>query len=562
MHNLLYLLLRRLRLPLIALISVYAIAVMGLVLIPGMDDQGNPWQMDFFHAVYFVSFLGSTIGFGEIPYPFTDAQRMWVTFIIYAAVITWLYAIGSILTLIQDPNFRRILTFSSFTRQVKRIQQPFYLICGYGDAGSLLAHELTERGLFCTVIEKQETKIHNLEVADLQIHVPAISGDATDTDILIAAGLKHPQCQAVIALTGNDHSNLTIAITSKLLTPRLPVICQSDTKDAANNMASFGTDHIIDPFDLFGQRFAMMFHSPSMYLIHQWMTSVYNAPLSDFQSPPKGDWVMCGYGRFGKSVRTHLASEGVNTAIIEADLGKTDAPEGTVEGRGTEADTLLQTNIKTATGIIAGTDSDPNNLSILITAKDLNPELFTVVRQNQGSNDAIFDAAKIDLIMQPGTITAQHILSLIMAPLLDNFLRLAHNRNEDWANVLLSRVVGVLEDVAPETWCLDISIQQAPAAFDSLKKGHKLTLANICSDPRDPAYALRCVPLLMKRGSEEVLIPEMSLLLQAGDRLLFCGREEASIQMHHLVHDQQALHYVRIGIDRPGGFIWKKLSRE
>ena len=69
MHNLLYLLLRRLRLPLIALISVYAIAVMGLVLIPGMDDQGNPWQMDFFHAVYFVSFLGSTIGFVKYPTP-------------------------------------------------------------------------------------------------------------------------------------------------------------------------------------------------------------------------------------------------------------------------------------------------------------------------------------------------------------------------------------------------------------------------------------------------------------------------------------------------------------
>ncbi len=59
--------------------------------------------MDFFHAIYFVSFLGSTIGFGEIPYPFTDAQRMWTTFIIYlAAVGVWLYAIGSILTLIQD----------------------------------------------------------------------------------------------------------------------------------------------------------------------------------------------------------------------------------------------------------------------------------------------------------------------------------------------------------------------------------------------------------------------------------------------------------------------------
>ena len=110
MQKVIYLLLRRMRLPLIVLISTYAIAVLGLTLIPGVDDQGNPWRMNFFHAIYFVSFLGSTIGFGEIPYPFTDAQRMWTTFVIYSAVVSWLYAIGSILTLIQDTGFRRETT--------------------------------------------------------------------------------------------------------------------------------------------------------------------------------------------------------------------------------------------------------------------------------------------------------------------------------------------------------------------------------------------------------------------------------------------------------------------
>ena len=558
MQNITYLLLRRLRLPLIILICVYAIAVMGLVLIPGMDDQGNTWRMDFFHAIYFVSFLGSTIGFGEIPYPFTDAQRMWVTFIIYAAVITWLYAIGSILTLIQDPNFRRVLAFSSFTRQTRRIQQPFYLICGYGDAGSLLVRELTERGMPCTVIEQEESKLLNLEVSDLPIDVPAITGDATDTEILVAAGLKNPLCKSIIALTGDDQSNLTIAITSKLLTPKLLVICQSDTRDAANNMASFGTDHIIDPFDIFGQRFAMMFHSPSMYLIHAWMTSAHSAPLPDYQSPPKGDWVMCGYGRFGKAVRKHLTPEGVNLRIIEADFRKTYPPEGTVEGRGTEADTLLQADIKSATGIIAGTDSDANNLSILITAKDLKSDLFTVVRQNQRSKDEIFNAANIDLAMQPGTIAAQHILGLIMAPLLDDFLRLAHYQNEDWANILLSRVIGVVEEVAAETWCLDISAENTPAVYNNLCAGNTLTLANLCSDPRDPACALRCVPLLLKRGTQTRLVPDMNLKLQQGDQLLFCGRDEAKNQMRRLTHDNQALYYVRTGNDLPGGFIWRR----
>ena len=90
-----FLLLRRLRSPLIVLIVVYAVAVFGFTLIPGVDDQGRPWRMGFFHAFYFVSFLGTTIGLGEIPYPFTDAQRLWALLSIYATVVAWLYGIGA-----------------------------------------------------------------------------------------------------------------------------------------------------------------------------------------------------------------------------------------------------------------------------------------------------------------------------------------------------------------------------------------------------------------------------------------------------------------------------------
>ena len=58
--------------------------------------------MGFFDAFYFMSYTATTIGFGELPYPFTDAQRLWVTITIYLTVIGWAYAIGSLLTLLQD----------------------------------------------------------------------------------------------------------------------------------------------------------------------------------------------------------------------------------------------------------------------------------------------------------------------------------------------------------------------------------------------------------------------------------------------------------------------------
>jgi Trk K+ transport system NAD-binding subunit len=291
MHHVIPLLLRRMRWPLITLVAVYAVSILGLVLIPGADAQGEPWRMDFFHAFYFVSFMGSTIGFGEIPHPFTDAQRMWTTFAIYATVVAWLYAIGTLLSVIQDPAFRRVLDHAGFSRSVRRLTEPFYILCGYGDTGRLLVHELAERGIQATVIDPDEARIQDLAVEPLPIYVPGLCADASDSETLVAAGLRHPRCKGVLAVSARDAVNLKVAITTRLLTPWLQVICRAETRDAAANMASFGTDHIVNAFDTFGERLAMMFRSPSMYLVFEWITAVYGAPLEEFRAPPRGRWV-------------------------------------------------------------------------------------------------------------------------------------------------------------------------------------------------------------------------------------------------------------------------------
>ena len=106
MNHVIYLLLRRLRMPLITLIVVYSVSIIGFVLIPGMDDQGNPWRMSFFEAFYVVSYTGSTIGFGEVPYDFSGGQRMWTMVSIYLTVFSWLYSVGIIISLLQDKSFR------------------------------------------------------------------------------------------------------------------------------------------------------------------------------------------------------------------------------------------------------------------------------------------------------------------------------------------------------------------------------------------------------------------------------------------------------------------------
>ena len=148
-----FLVLRRMRAPLIVLIVIFAVSVLGLTLIPGQDAEGRPFRMGFFDAFYVMSYTASTIGFGEIPYPFTYNQRMWLTISIYLTVIGWAYAIGSLLALLQDRGFRQALALQHFTRKVARLREPFLLIVGYGRTGELLGRSLDALGRRFVVID-------------------------------------------------------------------------------------------------------------------------------------------------------------------------------------------------------------------------------------------------------------------------------------------------------------------------------------------------------------------------------------------------------------------------
>ncbi len=571
MHNVIYLLLRRMRLPLIALIVTYAASVLGLVLIPGMDDQGRPWHMDFFHAFYFVSFMGSTIGFGEIPYPFTDAQRMWTLVTIYATVVAWLYAIGSLLSTLQDPAYRRVVRQSSFARGVRRIADPFYIVCGYGDTGTQVVASLAERGRRCVVIDIDQARVDALELEDLGMHVPGLCADAGDSDALLEAGLARANCIGVIALTNVDQVNLTIAITCRLLAPGIRTIARSEHHESEANMESFGTDHVVNPFDTFADRFAMAIHSPAMYRIYEWMTSIHpgerTAPGAAPEpreriAPPRGTWVICGFGRFGKALQRYLNFEGLRTVIIEADPQTTEAPPETVAGRGTEAVTLRAAKVEEAVGIVAGTDDDANNLSIVITARELQPKLFTVGRQNQRRNDAMFTAAELDLIMQPGEIMARRILGLITNPLLADFLRHARHRDDAWAEALVAKIGRLTASTVPAIWSLRVDALEAAGLHLELRRGTAVDVATLSRDPRRREQFLPAIALLLRRADgEEILLPDGNVRLEPDDQLLFCGVSGSASQMRWTAQNHNVLEYVRTGSERPSGWIWRWLAR-
>ena len=562
MQNIVFLILRRMRPPLLTLLMVYAIAVLGLTLIPGRDADGNVWQMSIFHAFYFVSYMATTIGFGEIPYAFSDAQRLWVSLSLYAAVIAWIYAFGTILALVQDRTFLEALAEYRFARRIRRMREPFHLVCGYGETGTALVRALTLRGQHAVVIDVDEIRTSMVQLQDLREHVPALHGDAAVTRHLQEAGLQHAACAGVVALTNDNEVNLKIAITAKLLNPDLKVICRADSHDIEANMASFGTNHIVDPFDTFAGHLAVAFQAPCLYLLHRWLTGREGSALSEPVYPPQdGHWIVCGYGRFGTAICRRLKTEGVRVVIVEARPEVTGLPDSDfVVGRGTEADTLNEAGIEQAAGLVAGTDDDANNLSIVMTARELNPEVFVIVRQNQNDNREIIAAVGADMVMHPSAIIADKIRVLLATPMLYEFMSLALYQDDTWACQLVSRVAGLVRDEVPDICEWSVEAGDGGVLHDYLANGGQFSIEELLRDPWQRQRELKSIVLLIHRRNDRLLLPGPDTVLKVGDRLLMCGNRAAFTRMNWTVSHRHTLDYVKTGQDRPQGWLWRKLS--
>ena len=563
MDSIFFLVSRRMRAPLLALIVTYTVAVTGMVLMPGVDADGNPWHMDFFHAFYFVSYMATTIGFGEIPYAFSDAQRMWVTWCVYATVIVWLYSIGSLIALLQDKALRRAMEERLFSRRVDRINEPFYLVCGYGQTGSGLVRALTDHNQRAVVIDNNPERIDLLKLENLREFVPALRADVRRPDNLLLGGLRSRHCAGVLALTSDNEVNLKVAIAAKLMQPNAPVICRADSKAVEANMASFNTDYIYDPFDIFALYLATALQAPGLTLLRDWLSATRGSVLGEPLYPPaQGLWIICGYGRFGRALYKHLSEEGLELVVIEARPERTGAPPGPlIKGPGTEAETLEQAEVHRAVGLIAGTDNDANNLSIVMTARALKPSLFTVVRENHLMNHELFAAVGADILMHPSSIVAHRIRTLLSSRLLNEFFDYARYEDDSWACQLVSRIAALVNDKVPDVWEVSIDADGAYALAQLRRDGVVPTLGDLLRDPWDRERSLQAIALMRRRSNGRTLLPAGEERLRDGDRLLFCGNAGAEARMQWTLQNSHALSYVVRGESPPRGIVWRWLSR-
>lgn len=564
MNYIAYLILRRLRAPLVTLIVIYSLSVLGYVLIPGQDGEGNLHHMNFFQALYFVSFMGSTIGFGELPYEFTAPQRFWTLICIYGTVVGWIYSIGAVIAILRDQTFINLIQRHRFRNRVENLKEPFYLVCGYGHTGSAVVADLSRRGIQSVVVEIKQSRIDALELDNLPFDVPRLCADASEPDAVQDAGVALDNCIGTLCLTDNDDVNLYIALASKLLAPERMVLSRVASREYARNLKSFGTDHVIDPFETFAEYLSNAVFSPYRQLAYNWLISPQHRSIGSVVKPQRGRWIICGYGRLGKAIQKQFEQHGLETVIIEPDPEGSNVKEDyrVVRGLGTEAGSLMEAGVQNAVGIVAGTANDANNLSIVLTARDLKKQLMVVARQNHHHNARVFKAAKIDMIMDSNMIIAQRIMALIKTPLLIRFLEEIKQHDEEWCEKLVCRFDVLVRDNPLDSWSLAIDKESTPALYESLRFGKNVLVQNLSAHPQNRGIQLPAMALMVVRKGDIHLLPAEDFCLRIGDEILFCGRSRVLNQMLWTVCNTNVLRYVISGQDDATGYLWQRLFKK
>jgi voltage-gated potassium channel len=142
----------------------------------------------------------------------------------------------------------------------------------------------------------------------------------------------------------------------------------------------------------------------------------------------KGHYILCGFGRVGRNIAHELTSTNRHfVAIDEENLVLQDYKEKNpgllyLHGDASDDDTLLAADIDDAKGVFAVTGDDSRNLMIVITAKQLKPEIRVVARCHETRNIEKMRKAGADAIVSPDFTGGMRIASAMIRPHVVSFL--------------------------------------------------------------------------------------------------------------------------------------------
>ena len=544
--NSLWLVLYRMRAPLVAVITTYAIAIIGLTSIEGVDDAGEPYYLTIFDALYFLSYTATTIGFGEVPYEFTYSQRLWVVVSIYMTVLAWAYCIGSVISLLQDKVFLSEIAKGKFIRKVKHIKEDFIIVLGFNAVTKEVIRQALKKQLRVIVIEKDALKVNALVLEGFVPQVPILKADVHDPKALETAGIKSPYCKGLVALFQDDSLNLRISLTAKILNPQVKLAVKSTTPNQSENLKDIGVEIIENPFEIIANQIDKAINAPSLLKIQRWLYKSGSITTDELKPFPRGKYIVCGYGRMGKKMREVLEKNKIEASFIEIDNKQTsqlsyNERNDVVIANSDDRTVLTNASIQEADAIIIGTNNDTTNLSILATAKKLNPNLITIVRENEMEDFSIFQNSNIDYIFMPSRLLITKTTNALIRPMIDRFSKLLDQQNEQWGRKLITKLLTI--STRPHVVGLRINCDEAPQITDHINLGKEIELGTLLRSRRNREHHNKIFALLLVRDNKDILLPSQKTKIQPSDAILFACNSEAKDDMQYIAQNYDEFQY-------------------
>ena len=136
--------------------------------------------------------------------------------------------------------------------------------------------------------------------------------------------------------------------------------------------------------------------------------------------------IICGYGRVGQRVGEEFRASGVPYLVLDfhEDALAAAQEDGVlvVEGDATSDENLRRAGLERARGLVAASDSDADNLYVVLSARSERPDLTIVARASGADAERKLALAGADRVVLPYTTAGRVMANLVLKPQVTAFL--------------------------------------------------------------------------------------------------------------------------------------------
>jgi voltage-gated potassium channel len=157
----------------------------------------------------------------------------------------------------------------------------------------------------------------------------------------------------------------------------------------------------------------------------------------------KNHVIVCGYGRNGKQSAQELVYHNVPLVVIENDPTHIEHLKDSkdflyLEGDATQDEVLELAGISRARALIATLPNDAHNVFLVLTARQLNPNITIISRASEDGANIKLQRAGADNIIMPDKIGGQRMARLVAQPDIIEFMDYMMQQSQE--SVLLDEI--------------------------------------------------------------------------------------------------------------------------